>query len=191
MSELETAERLIEFIDLAPSPFHATAEVAARLEGAGFRRLAEAAAWAPLDAAGGRCFLVRGGSLVAWTVPAGPPRPARGFRVVAAHTDSPNLRVKARPNTGVAGCRQLAVEVYGGVLLNSWLDRDLGLSGRVMLRAEAGAEARLVRVDRPLLRVPQLAIHLDREVNQKGLALNPQQHLNPLWSLGPLDERGL
>ena len=103
--------------------------------------------------------------------------------VLGAHTDSPNLRLKPRPDTGRAGWRQLGVEVYGGVLLNSWLDRDLGLSGRIAVRDGARASTILVKVDRPLLRVPQLAIHLDREVNQ-GLTLNPQTQLVPVWGLG-------
>lgn len=193
MNQLSTAEALGAFVDLAPSPYHATAEVAARLGAAGFAELAELDAWEG-TAAGGRYFVRRAGSLVAWVAPAGlggaaetPP----SFRVVAAHTDSPNLRVKARPNTGTAGVRQLGVEVYGGVLLNSWLDRDLGLSGRVMVRDGEGATARLLKVDRPLLRLPQLAIHLDREVNTKGLVLNPQNHMNPVWGLGAVDQGGL
>jgi aspartyl aminopeptidase len=111
--------------------------------------------------------------------------------VIGAHTDSPNLRIKPRPDTGRAGCRQLAVEVYGGVLLNSWLDRDLGLSGRVALRGSGGPEMRLVKIDRPLLRVPQLAIHLDRDVNEKGLVLDRQSHLAPLWSVGEVERNGL
>ena len=130
--------------------------------------------------------VIRGGSLVAWEVKAGAD-PLRGLRLIGAHTDSPNLRIKPRPDTGGSGYRQLGVEVYGGVLLNSWLDRDLGVSGRVSFRDGRRAVAREFRVDRPLLRVPQLAIHLDRGVND-GLKLNPQQHLVPVWALGPSDE---
>jgi aspartyl aminopeptidase len=130
-----------------------------------------------------RAFVVRGGALVAWSAPpdAGPATP---FRIVGAHTDSPNLRVKPNPDTGAAGWRQVAVEVYGGALWNSWLDRDLGVSGRVAVRGEAGVETRLLRVDEALLRVPQLAIHLDRDVNGQGLKLNPQVHLTPIWGIG-------
>jgi aspartyl aminopeptidase len=180
------ARELIDFIDAAPSPFHACAETAVRLEAAGFRRLIEADAW-PTDP--GRSYIQRGGSIVAWTV--GPAHTSTtGFRIVGAHTDSPNLRVKPQPDTGKAGWRQLAVEVYGGVLLNSWLDRDLGLSGRVVLRAANGIEERLLKVDRPLLRVPQLAIHLDREIYEKGLLLNAQSHMAPVWGLGQTDAGG-
>lgn len=176
---LDAARDLLAFIDASPSPFHACATAAQRLEAAGFTRLDEQASW---PAGPGRRFLVRGGSLVAWSMgdqPAGTP-----FRVIGAHTDSPNLRVKPNADAGTAGFRQLAVEVYGGALLNSWLDRDLGLSGRVVVRDGAGAAERLLRVDEPLLRVPQLAIHLDREIGEKGLKLNPQQHLSPVWGLG-------
>src|SRR5213078_3720780 len=99
------------------------------------------------------------------------------------HTDSPNLRLKPNPEYVAEGYAQLGVEVYGGVLLNSWLDRDLGLAGRVLIKGERGIENRLVRLDRPVLRVPQLAIHLDREVNDKGLILNRQDHLAPVIGL--------
>ncbi len=174
------ARRMLTFIDASPSPFHACAEAAARLDAAGFSALAEPAPW---PGEPGRHYIRRGGSLVAWATSAGHTS-TDGFRIIGAHTDSPNLRVKPQADTGRAGCRQLAVEVYGGALLNSWLDRDLGLSGRVVVRGPAGPEERLVLVQRPLLRVPQLAIHLDREISASGLLLNAQQHLSPLWGLG-------
>jgi aspartyl aminopeptidase len=171
---------MLAFIDAAPSPFHACAEAAHRLEAAGFRALREVDAW---PAGTGSFYVRRGGSLVAWTTGA-QHGPATGFRIIGAHTDSPNLRVKPQPDAGRAHYRQLAVEVYGGALLNSWLDRDLGLSGRVVVRGPDGPEERLLLVDRPLLRVPQLAIHLDREISSNGLLLNAQQHLSPIWGVG-------
>jgi aspartyl aminopeptidase len=174
------ARRMLTYIDASPSPFHACAEAAARLEAAGFDSFAEAEAW---PTAPGRHFVRRGGSLVAWVTDARH-GPTSGFRIIGAHTDSPNLRIKPHPDAGRAGCRQLAVEVYGGALLNSWLDRDLGLSGRIVVRGAAGPEERLLLVDRPICRVPQLAIHLDREITAKGLLLNAQQHLSPVWGLG-------
>jgi aspartyl aminopeptidase len=175
---------LLTFLDASPSPYHAVSTVAARLEAAGFARRDEGEAWTdPV-----RGFVVRGGSLVAWDAD-DPGRLAGGFRIVGAHTDSPNLRVKPRPDTGRVGVRQVAVEVYGGALYNSWLDRDLGLSGRVALRSPHGPPTtELVRIDRPLLRVPQLAIHLDRGVNETGVKLNAQHHLVPLSGLGPVAE---
>jgi aspartyl aminopeptidase len=168
---------LMGFLAASPSPYHAVASAAARLEKAGFRQVEEAAAWDGL--AGGR-YVVRGGALVAWYVPQGA-GPATPFRILGAHTDSPNLRVKPVPDTGRAGWKQIAVEIYGGTLLNTWLDRDLGLSGRLSLRS---GETVLVNVDRPLLRVPQLAVHLDRGVNDQGLKLDRQQHMTPVWGVG-------
>jgi aspartyl aminopeptidase len=122
------------------------------------------------------------GSILA--LQAGELSPAQaGFRIVGAHTDSPNLRVKPRPDRVAHGYRQVAVEPYGGVLLHTWTDRDLSLAGRVTL--EEGGRLRTVRVDfrRPLLRVPNLAIHLYREIAEQGLKLDPQQHLPPVVGL--------
>ena len=184
-SALDDARDLLAFLDAAPSPFHAVAEASRRLEMAGFARVDERDAW-PISP--GRHFVVRGASLVAWAGDSAAAAAGAGFRVVGAHTDSPNLRLKPQPDTATAGWRQLGVEVYGGPLLNSWLDRDLGLSGRVAVRHGGTVATRLVRDDRPLLRIPQLAIHLDREINQTGLKLNPQLHLQPTWGLGPARE---
>ncbi|HET9441885.1 MAG TPA: M18 family aminopeptidase [Acidimicrobiales bacterium] len=178
----DAAGDLCAFIDASPSPFHAVATAAERLDGAGFTRLEEADAWAA-DAGRGRRYVVRDGALVAWASD----DPVDGWRIAGAHTDSPNLRIKPRPDTGRAGARQLAVEPYGGVLLNSWLGRDLGLSGRVGL---ADGTVALVRVDEPVLHLPQLAIHLDREITTAGLLLNAQQHVVPIWGLGAPDEGG-
>jgi aspartyl aminopeptidase len=168
---------LMSFLAASPSPYHAVANAAERLEKAGFRQVAETDAW---DGSSGGKYVLRGGAIVAWYVPEGT-APHTPFRIVGAHTDSPNLRVKPLPDTGAHGWRQVAVEIYGGPLLNSWLDRDLGLAGRLTLR---DGSARLVNVARPLLRVPQLAIHLDRSVSAEGLKLDKQRHLQPVWGLG-------
>lgn len=178
--DLADARALLAFIDASPSPFHACVETARQLEASGFRRVDEEKAWSSDP---GRFYLSREGGIAAWVVAEGT-APSAGFRVIGAHTDSPNLRVKPRADTGRAGYRQLGVEVYGGVLLNTWLDRDLGLSGRVMVRGSNGPESRYLLVQRPILRVPQLAIHLDREINTKGLLLNKQAHMSPVWALG-------
>ncbi|MBV7698213.1 M18 family aminopeptidase [Streptomyces sp. TRM70350] len=182
MSEPSRFERghtddLMSFLAASPSPYHAVANTAERLEKAGFRQVAETDAW---DGTSGGRFVLRGGAIVAWYVPEGA-APHTPFRIIGAHTDSPNLRVKPLPDTGTHGWRQVAVEIYGGPLLNSWLDRDLGLAGRLTLR---DGTTRLVNVDRPLLRVPQLAIHLDRSVSSEGLKLDKQRHLQPVWGLG-------
>ncbi|MGV9562574.1 M18 family aminopeptidase [Streptomyces sp. NPDC003480] len=168
---------LMSFLAASPSPYHAVAHAAERLEKAGFRQVAETDAW---DGSSGGKYVLRGGAIIAWYVPEGA-EAHTPFRIVGAHTDSPNLRVKPRPDTGAHGWRQIAVEIYGGPLLNSWLDRDLGLSGRLSLR---DGSTRLVNIDRPLLRVPQLAVHLDRSVSTEGLKLDKQRHLQPVWGLG-------
>lgn len=164
-----------QFITASPSSFHAVAEVARRLDAAGFGRLEEAAAW---DGSPGRRYLVRDGAVIAWIQPAsaGPTTP---FRILGAHTDSPGFKLKPKPTIGSHGWLQAGVEVYGGPLYNSWLDRELELAGRLVARD--GTE-HLVRTG-PFLRIPQLAVHLDREVN-KGLTLDPQRHLTPVFGVG-------
>ncbi|MFI6084392.1 M18 family aminopeptidase [Streptomyces sp. NPDC051217] len=175
---------LMTFLAASPTPYHAVASAAERLEKAGFRQVQETDAW---EGTTGGKYVLRGGALLAWYVPEGA-EPHTPFRIVGAHTDSPNLRVKPIPDTGAYGWRQVAVEVYGGPLLNTWLDRDLGLAGRISLR---DGSHRLVNVDRPLMRVPQLAVHLDRGVNTDGLKLNPQRHMQPIWGLGEVEEGDL
>lgn len=183
-----TAAGLCAFLDASPTPFHACATAAAQLDAAGFTRLAEGDRW---PAGPGAYYLIRGGSLIAWRT-GDDPDPAAPFRIVGAHTDSPGLRIKPNPDLASQGWQQLGVEVYGGPLLASWVDRDLGLAGRVAVRADrsvagghpSGSTARLLRVDEPLLRVSELAIHLNRGVNAEGLVLNPQLHLAPHWGLG-------
>ncbi|MFG2465228.1 M18 family aminopeptidase [Streptomyces canus] len=176
---------LMTFLAASPTPYHAVANAAERLEKAGFRQVSETDAWdaetagASASGSGGK-YVLRGGAIIAWYVPEGA-APHTPYRIVGAHTDSPNLRVKPLPDTGAHGWRQVAVEIYGGPLMNSWLDRDLGLAGRLTLR---DGSTRLVNVDRPLLRVPQLAIHLDRAVSAEGLKLDKQRHLQPIWGLG-------
>ncbi|MEQ4206109.1 M18 family aminopeptidase [Actinopolymorpha sp. B17G11] len=174
------ADDLCTFVDAAPSPYHACAEVADRLEAVGFTALDETARW-PREP--GRFYTLRAGSLVAWSTESAH-GPGTSFRIVGAHTDSPNLRIKPHPDTSRAGWQLLAAEPYGGPLLNSWLDRDLGLSGRVSVRTPEGVAEHLLKVDRPIVRVPQLAIHLDREIRETGVRLNPQQHLFPVWGVG-------
>lgn len=177
---------LLDYIDRSPTPFHCVAETARQLDAAGFTAVDEGAPWdlAP----GGAHYFIRGGALIAFELGAKPPREA-GFRLIGAHTDSPNLRLKPQPDVTRAGYRQLGVEVYGGVLEYTWLDRDLGLAGRVTLAGAArpsALEAHLVDIRRPILRVPSLAIHLNREIRSDGLKLNSQKHLVPMLGLAPI-----
>ncbi|CAJ1503933.1 M18 family aminopeptidase [[Mycobacterium] kokjensenii] len=173
-----TATGLCEFINASPSPFHVCVTVAERLRAAGYTELAESDRW---PSAAGRYFLVRSGSLVAWIAPEHSPESVGHvpFRIVGAHTDSPNLRVKQRPARQVAGWQTVALAPYGGAWLNSWLDRDLGLSGRLSLR---DGTHHLIRIDEPILRVPQLAIHLAED--RAAVKVDPQRHLNAVWGDG-------
>jgi aspartyl aminopeptidase len=168
---------LISFLAASPSPWHVVATASERLRASGFEPVDLEQAWTN---APGRGFVVRGGALVAWRrgTSIGTSSP---LRLVGAHTDSPGLRVKPRPDTGGVGWKQLGVEVYGGALINSWLDRDLGIAGRVELNDGSAIN---VRIDEAVCRVPQLAIHLDRDVNERGLLLDRQQHLTPVWGSG-------
>jgi aspartyl aminopeptidase len=176
-----TAQGLCEFVDASPSPFHVCATVAQTLRAAGYTELAEADEWPHA----GRFFIVRAGSLVAWDSGG---RYAddrcRPFRIIGAHTDSPNLRVKQQPDRAVAGWQVVALQPYGGAWLNSWLDRDLGVSGRLSIRSASGITDLLVRVDAPILRVPQLAIHLAED--RTSVTLDPQRHVNAVWGAGEM-----
>lgn len=172
---------LLAFIDHSPTPYHAVAEVRSRLEAAGYSRLDESEYWSL--SAGDRRYVVRaGGSLAAFEIGTRAPGDA-GFRIVGAHTDSPNFRVKPAPDVRAHGFHQLAVEPYGGVLSYTWLDRDLSLAGRVTLRDGEARATQLVDFARPLLRIPSLAIHLNRELATEGLKLNAQTHLVPVIGL--------
>ena len=178
----ELVSDLLSYIDRSPTPYHAVAESVRRLEATGYRRLPEAEVW-NLES-GSRHYVVRNeGSLLAFEVGAASPCEA-GFRVVGAHTDSPNLRLKPAPDVTAHGYRQLGVEVYGGALLHTWLDRDLSLAGRVAVRIDGAIRTLLLDFGRPLLRVPNLAIHLNRGVNSDGLKLNAQTHMAPVVGLG-------
>lgn len=180
---------LMDFVVASPSSYHAAAEVARRLEAAGATRVDETEAW---PSAPGAYVLVRGGAAVAWVVPEEVGRadgddPTGGasetaaadcaaFRIVGSHTDSPGFRVKPNPNTGAAGYAQVAVEVYGGPLLGAWTDREIEFAGRVVTR-DGGVH--LARTG-PVARIPQLAIHLNRGVNDQGLKLDKQLHTTPV-----------
>lgn len=178
---IDAVADLLAFIDRSPTPYHAVAESVARLSAAGFREASESEPWdlAPGD----RRTVVRGeGSLFAFQV--GSVSPAEGgFRIVGAHTDSPNLRLKPRADLTAHGYRQFAVEPYGAALLHTWMDRDLSLAGRVTLREAGALRTLLVDFARPLLRIPNLAIHLQRELRTEGLKLNAQTHLAPITGL--------
>lgn len=172
---LSHAEDLADFVAASPSSYHAAAEVARRLEHAGYVRLDEEQAWevTPAGATSSSGTARRSRGRCRRMPP--PPRP----HILGAHTDSPGFKLKPQPTTGSKGWLQAAVEVYGGPLLTSWLDRELSLAGRLAL-----ADGRVVLADTgALLRLPQLAIHLDRDANT-SLALDKQFQTQPVWGLG-------
>jgi aspartyl aminopeptidase len=167
----ENLEALIDWLDVSPTPFHVVATAQQVLNAAGF--VQQLALTHEVSTNG---YLIKDGCIVAWRK--GSKNGA--LRIIGAHTDSPNLRVQAKPDISQHGWAQLGVEIYGGVLLNSWLDRDLGIAGRVIDR---DGQVHLFNVNEALARVPQLAIHLDREISERGLLLDKHQHSTPIWGV--------
>ncbi|MBN2361848.1 MAG: M18 family aminopeptidase [Deltaproteobacteria bacterium] len=179
----DVARDLLQFIACSPTAAHAVAAAAARLDAAGFRRLDERDAWQL--AAGDACYTVRNHhALVAFRVGRGDPAQV-GFRLAGAHTDAPGLHLKPNAAYLNQGYLQLGVEVYGGPLLASWVDRDLTLAGKLFVREPKGPPRPvLVHGDRPLCRIPLLAIHFQRDVNEQGLKFDKQKHLPPIVGVG-------
>ncbi len=175
------AQDLLSFIDASPSPWHAVHSIEQRLQAKGFTQLQEAQRW-KLEA-GGRYYVVRGGaSIIAFKL-GQQSLSDTGFRMIGAHTDSPGLRLKTHAAHASNGLVRLGVEIYGGPILATFTDRDLSLAGRVNVRTTNGFETRLLKFDQPLLRLPNLAIHMNRDVNEQGLKLNKQTELPLLFSL--------
>ena len=176
-TKADRIQSLLEFIDRSPTPFHAVQEITNTLSNKDFIEIKETDAWRLKP--NGRYFLTRNdSSLIAFVVGSKPE-----FKIIGAHTDSPNLRLKPQAVYAKNGYLQLGVEVYGGVLLSTWTDRDLSLAGRVVLAGKKNPSTKLIRFKQALLRIPQLAIHLNRNVNKKGLILNEQNHLPPIFSM--------
>jgi aspartyl aminopeptidase len=179
------ADELIAFLNASPTPFHAVDTAVKRLRALGAIALDEKSGWTSDALAPGQIVYVlrNQSSLLAMRIPTLPKASDISFRIVAAHTDSPCLKLKPRPPEPFANYRQWGVEVYGGVLYNSWLDRDLGVAGRITRMNNGALQSQLVRSENKPFRIPQLAIHLDRNVNEAGLILNAQRHLLPVLGL--------
>jgi aspartyl aminopeptidase len=186
MQDSDYIAGLLEFIQHSPTPFHAVEQMLQRLELAGYQRLHEADVWQLEN--GGRYVVTRNdASIIAFTLADDPA--SSGFRMVGAHTDSPCLKVKPQPEMVHHSYYQLAVEVYGGALLNPWFDRDLSLAGRVSyLDAEGEIKNALLDFEQPIATIPSLAIHLDREANDSH-SINKQKHLPPVLLRLPQAER--
>lgn len=180
------AEDLLDFIADSPSPWHAVATAVRRLVSSGYEALDETRRWSL--APGGRYFVTRGGaSLIAFRIGTGA-LAEKGWRMVGAHTDSPGLRLKPHAAHGCEGIHRLGVEVYGGPILATFADRDLGLAGRVNVHHAGRTESRLVHVNEPIARLPNLAIHMNRDVNENGLKFNKQTELPLLFGMsGDID----
>jgi aspartyl aminopeptidase len=190
MQDVEFINGLIDFIKNSPTPFHAVEIMAQILERHGYQQLDEAEQW-PIDnlSQAGRYYVTRNdSSIIAFQL--NQSLVENGIRMVGAHTDSPCLKVKPNPEIINNNYLQLGVEVYGGALLNPWFDRDLSLAGRVSFLNEDGAiDHQLINLEKAIAVIPSLAIHLDREANDKR-AVNKQQHLPPILMKMPESDAG-
>ncbi len=182
--DIQLSRELIDFLDRSPSSFHAVANMAETLNEAGFERLSEGGSWELK--AGGSYYVTRNGSaLIAFRIPAGA---FTGFQIMASHSDSPTFKIKT--NAEIETDKKyikLNVEKYGGMICAPWMDRPLSVAGRIVIRTDKGVEARLIAIDRDLLMIPNLAIHMNRSVNE-GYTFNAQKDMLPL--LGDLEAKG-
>ncbi|EUC34160.1 hypothetical protein COCCADRAFT_36117 [Bipolaris zeicola 26-R-13] len=178
---LQAAEDFLSFVNASPTPFHAVKSAKERLEKAGFKQIKERDSWAPTLQPGGKYYLTRNtSSIVAFAI-GQKWKPGNPIAMIGAHTDSPCLRIKPVSKRQSDGFLQVACETYGGGLWHTWFDRDLSIAGRAMVRTKDGnIEQRLVKVDRPILRIPTLAIHLDR---QENFQFNKETQLFPITGL--------
>jgi aspartyl aminopeptidase len=183
----DSARRLLDFIKTSPTPWHAVNSAEHLLRAQDYQRLHESEPWPALSAGSGY-YVIRGGSSLVAFRPGTQPPARGGFLIVGAHTDSPGLRIKPKMAQETAPLTRLGVEVYGSPILATYTDRDLGLSGRVFVATASGIESRLLRCPAPLLRLPNLAIHLNRGVNEEGLKLNRQTELPLLFGHSSLIE---
>ena len=177
MDKSQFNQSLIDFLNAAPTPFHAVQVMADKLLAAGFKELHEENQW---NTEPGKYFVTRNqSSIIAFNL-GSTELPKSGIRIIGAHTDSPCLKAKPRPNRNKLGYHQIGVEVYGGVLLNPWFDRDLSLAGRVTHKSTEGKlQNTLIDLKKPIAIIPSLAIHLDREANNNR-KVNPETDMAPV-----------
>jgi aspartyl aminopeptidase len=172
---------LLDFIDASPSPYHCVKSVEDRLK---FKLLSEQIKWTKKEVSSKNIVIRNKSSFVAFKLPKTLKKGGLSFRIIASHTDSPCLKLKVNGSSVSHQYHQWGTEIYGGVLLNSWLDRDLYVSGILSyINSKGKIIQELIKLDDYLFRVPQLAIHLDRDISTKGLQLNKQKHMQPLIGL--------
>ncbi|KAM9958041.1 hypothetical protein ACTFIW_013017 [Dictyostelium discoideum] len=176
---LPQAKEFISFIDKSPSPYHAVQYFSEILKSKGFIHLSEKQMWDIQP--NKKYFFTRNQSCISAFAVGGKYKPGNGFNIAAAHTDSPNFKVRPVSKVESVGYQQVGVETYGGGLWYTWFDRDLTVAGRVIVKSGDGSyESKLVHIKKPILRIPSLAIHLDRSVNTDGFKYNTQNHLVPM-----------
>lgn len=186
-ADVELSQKLCAFIEECPSPFHTVAAIRTRLDASGFCYVPEAESW-HIERGGSYYTTRNGSSIIAFTVGHDVERPF--FKMVASHSDSPTLKVKSVPElVGPDSYVRLNVEGYGGLIDRTWLDRPLGIAGRVFVQDDSGVRCHLFAPDEDLLIIPSVAIHLDRKVNEQG-ALNRQVDMCPLFSAGGIKKGG-
>lgn len=183
MKKTKNAEKLLGLIEEGTSPFHVVEAATRQLADAGYEEMLLGEEWI-LERGGNYMMKHHGSSLFAFSIGSHFSQ-EDGFRLAAAHGDFPGFRIKPNPEVVTDGYIQLNVECYGGVNLSSWLDRPLSVAGRVVLKTEDifHPEVRLVDIKRPILTIPNIAVHLEREMN-KGVELNKQTHMLPVVAIG-------
>lgn len=172
---------LLSFLDEGPTPFNASEAIARRLEKAGFAKVRERDAWQLKP--GGKYYLVRGETAVLAFIIGSQPLTKSGFQIAASHIDSPALKLKGASQKNVANTAKVGVEVYGGPIVHTWLDRELGLAGKVMVKDKKELKTHLVNITEPIAIIPNAAIHMNRELNS-GFKYNPQAHLTAILATG-------
>ncbi|KAK3115337.1 hypothetical protein LTR53_005422 [Teratosphaeriaceae sp. CCFEE 6253] len=178
---LKRAEDFVDFLNASPTPFHAVRSAKQRLDKAGFKQIKERDNWTPSLTPGGKYYLTRNGSTIVAFAIGQAWKPGNPVAMAGAHTDSPCLRIKPVSKRSGDGFLQVGVETYGGGMWHTWFDRDLGAAGRVMVRTSGGEmEQRLVRISRPICRIPPLAVHFGGSV---PFEFNKESQLFPIAGL--------
>ncbi len=182
----KSAKEMLEFIEKSPTCFHAVANVAEMLQAKGYHELKETESWS-VEPGQGYYVMRNHSAMIAFRIPgegagADGANKCKGFHIIASHSDSPTFKIKEAPEMTVENTYvKLNTEKYGGMILSTWLDRSLSVAGRVVVRGENGPVTKLVNVDKDLLVIPNLAIHMNRDMN-KGVEYNPQVDMLPLYA---------